>query len=433
MPQTYRPKGAGRSHDPHDGLVFIRGCGDTLWDGKGKAYLDFICGYSALNLGHAHPRLLAVAQTQLSQLAFCTGATHPWRSELEKKLAQLVDGPSLESSESNSKVWLSSTGARAVEIAWKIAFANRPGKIMRFHLSYHGRSLATAHISDTGNSDALRHSFGVHPSVEGPEHSCVIPFPMCGSQCDGKCEECDASMDVARHWLEGHSEETSAMILEPAIGARGYYFACGAYFRRLVKLLRSYGVQVISDEIQMGLGRLGSMIASIDDGWKPDFVVLGKSLGGGITPISAVIGDRDRMDKLPQGIESETFAANPLACRVALEAISVLNDECGTASISRRGNLFRERLRDSISANCSVDGRGFATVIDVSGLSNQGARSDDSSRVAWDWVCHAQGRGLLVHLTGVERNRIAIIPPLNVGDVALQQAIEILSSFWKVR
>ena len=425
--------GAGRSHDPHAGLVFVRGCGDTLWDIDGKAYLDLICGYSAVNLGHAHPRLLAAARTQLSQLAFCTGASHPWRSELEEKVAQLVDGPSLESNETKSKVWLSSTGSRAVEIAWKIAFANRPGKIMRFHLSYHGRSLATAHISDTGSSDALRHQVGVKASMEGQDLHCVIPFPMCGRQCDGKCEDCDASIDVARHWLDCHSEDTSAMILEPAIGARGYHFASGAYFRRLVKLLRSYGVQVISDEIQMGLGRLGSMIASIDDGWKPDFVVLGKSLGGGITPISAVIGDRDRMDKLPQGFESETFAANPLACRVALEAISVLNDESLMASVSSRGNLFRETLRGAISAGCRVDGRGFATVIDLSGLSNQGARSDDASRIAWDWVCHAQGQGLLVHLTGVERNRIAIIPPLNMEDAALQQAIEILSSFWKVK
>jgi 4-aminobutyrate aminotransferase-like enzyme len=122
-----------------------------------------------------------------------------------------------------------------------------------------------------------------------------------------------------------------------------------------------------------------------------------------------------------------------LACSVALEAITVLNDESLMASVSRRGNFFRETLRGAISAGCRVDGRGFATVIDLSGLPNQGVRSDDASRTAWDWVCHAQRHGLLVHLTGVERNRIAIIPPLNIGDAALQQAIEILSSFWKVK
>ena len=83
--------GAGRSHDPHAGLVFVRGCGDTLWDIDGKAYLVLICGYSAVNLGHAHPRLLAAARTQLSQLAFCTGASHPWRSELEEKVEGLVE------------------------------------------------------------------------------------------------------------------------------------------------------------------------------------------------------------------------------------------------------------------------------------------------------------------------------------------------------
>ena len=299
---------------------------------------------------------------------------------------------------------------------------------MRFDLSYHGRSLATAHLSDTCTSEALLHQIGNHQQSQSDG---VIPYPLCGSLCHGECPDCNASIAVAKNWLEQGSEQTSAMLLEPAIGARGYYFASSGYYRRLVQLVRSYNVQIISDEVQMGLGRLGSMIASIADRWIPDLIVLGKSLGGGITPISAVIGTSERMDRLPQGIESETFAANPLACKVALEVISVLNDESFMASIVGRGDRFRKSLARELPEGTTVDGRGLATVIDLSRLSAVKGEGTSAIQVAWDWVCHAREKGLLVHLTGVRRDRIAIIPSLTVDEAVLWSAVEILSSFWK--
>ncbi len=417
MSSPFRPVGTGRSHDPNADLVFHRGSGHCVWDATGRAYIDFIGGYSALNLGHIHPRLIAVAQEQIRQLTFCTGGNSPWRAELEQALVVVVSelGPA----NRNLKVWLSSTGARGVEVAWKIANANRPGGLMRFDLSYHGRSLATSHISDTQRSSALSGFSKTYPM--GQEVDGVIPYPRCGSQCDGHCAECDASIAVAQRWLEKNGRTTSAMIMEPAIGARGYYFASGEYYRRLVRTVRQHGLLVISDEIQMGLGRLGSMVASHSQGWMPDLIVFGKSLGGGITPISAVVGDAIQMDQLGQGIESETFGANPLACRIAIEVLLMLNDTIFLEHVRIGGDRFRELLKRSLPNGCAVDGRGMCTVIDLTSFRHE------SVDVAWRWVCQLREQGLLVHLTGAHRERVAILPPLNVDEDTLRYVASILS------
>ena len=446
MSDIFRPLGAGRSNDPHANLIFQRGSGHRVWDTTGLVYIDFIGGYSALNLGHAHPRLLAVAREQLNQLTFCTGGNSPWRAELEQELAVVVSrlndparqagptendparqaGPTEAGSTGTSpKVWLSTTGARAVEVAWKIAFANRPGGLMRFDLSYHGRSLATSLISDTQRSSALSvfsHLDEAHLGGDG-----IVPYPRCGSQCDGHCFECNASISVAQSWLERNGRTTSAMIMEPAIGARGYHFASGEYYRRLVRLLREHDLLVISDEIQMGLGRLGSVVASHAQGWIPDLIVFGKSLGGGIAPISAVIGDGIRMDRLGQGIESETFAANPLACKVAIEALRILNDTIMLERVRSLGDRFRECLQKSLPNRCRIDGRGLCTVIDLSLF------GDESAEVAWRWVCQLREQGVLVHLTGAQSDRIAILPPLNVDEDTLWHVANILSTTWNDR
>ncbi|HUP81226.1 MAG TPA: aminotransferase class III-fold pyridoxal phosphate-dependent enzyme [Pirellula sp.] len=443
MSSTFHPVGAGRSHDPHANLVFKRGSGHRVWDTAGRVYIDFIGGYSSLNLGHAHPALLAVAQEQLKQLTFCTGGNSPWRAELEQALVGVVSrsllpggtvqlnsparqaGPTMGKTWTSPKVWLSTTGARAVEVAWKVAFANRPGGLMRFDLGYHGRSLATSLISDTQRSSALT----VFSQLEETrlESDGVVPYPRCGSQCDGHCLECSASISAAQSWLERNGQTTSAMIMEPAIGARGYYFASGEYYRRLVSLLREHDLLVISDEIQMGLGRLGFMVASHAQGWIPDLIVFGKSLGGGITPISAVIGDAIRMDRLGQGIESETFAANPLACKIAIETLYLLNDAIMLDRVRLVGNRFRQWLQRSLPNECRVDGRGLCTAIDLSSF------GDESAEVTRRWVCQLREQGVLVHLTGAQRDRVAILPPLNVDEETLWHVANILSRTWKDR
>ena len=430
-----RPVGSFRSYDPLDGIVFAKGEGLTLWDTNGKSYMDFISGYSATNLGHSHPELVQAVVSQVNELTFCTNANTLVRQELERALVDLWrNSKQSPATSSVAKAWLCSSGARAVEVAWKLAYANRPGILMRFDLAYHGRSLATAPISDTRASDALRTQLGVGRIL--PQQDAmgiaplagVIPFPCCGTSIKEACQRCEASLEAARCWLESHAHETSAMIVEPVIGSRGYYFACGNFHRRLSNLLREYQVQVISDEIQMGLGRLGKMLVSHDDGWDADFTVLGKSLGGGIVSVAAVVGQANKMDALLEGIESETFAANPLGCRVALVSLRLLNDERLMRDVVMLGDGLRDWLRGGLPEFLKVDGLGLATVIDLSGVPKE---AGIASEVAFDWVCQMKECGMLTHLTGARRDRIALIPPLVIDGGSLESAAKIVMDFWK--
>lgn len=449
---AHRPDGAMRSQDPLRGLVFERAAGSYVWDIDQRRYLDLICGYSSCNLGHAHPELVRALTEQAEQLHFALGGQSPWRSALEAELARRWQSPwrtrrwedggacrnvpaSVESE--SVKVWLCTTGARAVEVAWKIAFARRPGGVVRFDLGYHGRSLATGWISDTRRSIAM--------PAEGLE-TCLVAFPV-GCRCEvdvppespqradraslqsttpapddaERCEVCEASLQHAERILDRQAQRMSMMIVEPAIGSRGYYFAPPQYYRRLVALGRERGLLIVSDEVQMGLRRLGPMLVSQHDGWFADLSILGKSLGGGLVPIAAVIGEARLMDGLEEGVESETFAASPLACRLGIEVLKRLDAEpCVTSDAL--GSRYRHQLRASLPSPVSVRGRGMATAL---GLEAWGDRGPE---IASSWTRELSRAGILVHLTGSTRNRIALLPPLNVPSDALLGTVLPLSS-----
>jgi 4-aminobutyrate aminotransferase / (S)-3-amino-2-methylpropionate transaminase / 5-aminovalerate transaminase len=436
----HRPRGTHRSHDPLHALAFERGQGPWIWDTAGKRYLDMICGYSACNLGHAHPALVAVATSQLQQLTFAHGGQHPGRDQLESELAHVWERSLHVVSDSHSKksgthpnpgettsgdqpikVWLSTTGARAVEVAWKLACTYRPGRVARFDVAYHGRSLATSLITDTQRS--LVH-------FDHSDENVVIPFPI-ACKCDVDlplaanssecCEACQLSLDIAKERLGRWAVELSFLIVEPAIGSRGYYFASPEFYRRLVGLAREHGLLVISDEIQMGLGRLGPMIVGNEDGWEPDLVVLGKSLGGGIVPISAVLGRAEILDRLGEGIESETFAASPLACRIASCVLEELSSRGLLEESVRIGKNFRERLRERLPSQLSIRGRGMATALGLEAWGAQGAN------LAREWVLTLSHCGVLAHLTGSDRDRIALLPPLNISASLLEDTIDALA------
>jgi len=473
-----RPLGTLRSYDPLHTLQLVRGSGPYVWDAAGRRYLDMICGYSACNLGHSHPRLVAAAMEQMQTLSFANGGESPWRDALEISLARLwraSQGYKAQGDRaSDVKVWLSTTGARGVELAWRVAAAVRPGGVARFDLGYHGRSIGSAMISDTVRSNALD---------ESCLHTLVIPFPRHGVAADGEplvcsgedCCVCDEALGLAKTLLSVHGDRLSMLIVEPAIGARGYWFASVAYYRRLIEFAKSLGLVVVSDEIQMGLGRLGPILVGIDDGWAPDLVVLGKSLGGGMVPISAVLGPGDWMDRLPAAIESETFAATPLACRIAAEVLRVMEEEVmdaemlygeifeggdgngaeiligaeacdpcfvgssqtisvGTVpkggrpkahrheALTQKGDAFRRLLRDNMPGCVRIEGRGMASVLSFDALGNQGVD------VAKKFTVLLSGLGILVHLTGPRRDRLALIPPLNIPQDTLLDSVAMFAA-----
>lgn len=479
----FRPFGTLRSYDPLHALQLVRGNGPHVWDGHGRRFLDMICGYSACNLGHSHPRLVSAAVEQLQVLAFANGGESPWRDALESRLAglwrsyQAAQSPG--DGASDVKVWLSTTGARGVELAWRVAAAVRPGGVARFDLGYHGRSIGSAMISDTARSNALD---------EACLHTVVIPFPRHGVAADGgasvcsgeDCCVCDEALGVAKKQLSQQADRLSMLIVEPAIGARGYWFASVHYYRRLIAFAKQLGLVVVSDEIQMGLGRLGPLLVGIDDLWAPDLVVLGKSLGGGMVPISAVLGPGDWMDRLPAAIESETFAATPLACRIASEVLSVMEEEvmeeevmdagmrdagsrgnehgvmeelqnggrssggcapgpspaisAGTFpkehramarrhdALAQKGDAFRGLLRDNMPECIRIEGRGMASVLSFDAFGDRGVD------VAKRFTAKLCDLGILVHLTGPRRDRLALIPPLNIPHDVLLDSVHLFAA-----
>ncbi len=421
---AFRPRGASRPHDPLSDLIFVRGSGSYVWDTDGHRYLDLIGGYSTCLLGHSHPRLVRVAQEQLSIQSFAHGGQSLERAALEEALAGKLPSPSSkntsrEDASKQNKVWLCTAGARGIEVAWKIAAAHRPGGVAHFDLAYHGRSLATARISDTARSRAFEDA-GV---------LCwKLPFPRSDAprspEDSSDRSDCDRALERAEAILRTHASQIAMLIMEPAIGSRGYYFAPPYFCRALADLARGLGIVVVSDEIQMGLGRLGAMSVAHADGWQPDLVVLGKGLAGGIMPIAAVVGASDLIDRLEPGIESETFAGTPLACRIASEVLTVLDEEGWIAHAEERGEEFRAQLRAGLPACVRIEGRGMASVLFLSD-----AREVQADQVR-RWVLALCESEVLVHLSGAERNRLALLPPLNIDRSALADAATAIIRCW---
>jgi 4-aminobutyrate aminotransferase-like enzyme len=300
-----------------------------------------------------------------------------------------------------------------VELAWKIASACRPGSVLRFDLAYHGRSMATAWISDTARSNAIPFD---------PENGLAIPFPVLPIANEERLNAaCERILEQAQDLMAKHHRNLSMLLMEPAIGSRGYYFAPPWFCRRLAETAHAYGMLVVSDEIQMGLGRLGAWSVACDDGWSPDLIILGKALGGGIVSMGAVVGPEKLMDSLPEGIESETYAAMPLACRISSEVIEILHQQGWVRSAKDRGNAWRDDLRAILPDAITVEGRGLASVLQFPGRDGKGAET------AFEWVVDLSRSGLLLHLTGPARDRLAMIPPLNITREAMAEALDTIA------
>jgi len=194
---------------------------------------------------------------------------------------------------------------------------------------------------------------------------------------------------------------------------------------------------VISDEIQMGLRRMGSMVSSLAQGWEADLWVFGKSLGGGMMPLSAVVGASHLIDGLPPGFESETFAGYPLVCPVAIEALRLLSDENLGVQVEQKGERLRKSLHAMLprseltpmshSMAVVVDGVGLATSLSLEHLEGLG------TELARDWAQELGNLGVLVHLTGLQRSRLALIPPLTIDAALLDEVVARISRAYEQR
>ncbi len=402
-----------RTTDPMYGPVIERGAGSRVWDTQGQQYFDLTCGYSAANFGHAFAPLVNAATTQLNRLTHLTGIAHPGRAQLADLLVEHCG-------RSGDQVIFNTSGSRAVETAIKVALANKPGRIVSIGAAYHGRSLFTAALSDTASIHHMSSNHALSAScVRRPMSEMAycahcplgLNYPTCRVACVNSFLE----------WIEHEHANISAVIAEPAYGARGYIAPPIEYWQRVREVTARRGILMIADEIQMGLGRCGHWLLSRAQGWQADLVVLGKSLGGGITSISAVIGQRTLLDHLPPGSESETFAASPLATAVGIEVVQQLRDGPWLARAAELGQRLAGGLK---KFDCRIETLGASATLEFLA---PGCEPQTAANAARGLAVRMRQAGLLVHYSGPLATRIVLLPPLTISEPDIGEILHILS------
>jgi ornithine--oxo-acid transaminase len=378
-------------------VVIAEGEGAWVTDVEGKRYVDMLAGYSALNFGHAHPRLIAAAKEQLGRVTLTSRAFHHDRfARFCAELAQLCG---------MEMVLPMNTGAEAVETAVKTArkwgykvkgVPDGRAKIIVADGNFHGRT--TTIISFSTDPEA-RADFG--PYTPGFQ---VVPY--------GDLAALEAAVD----------DDTVAVLLEPIQGEAGVLVPPPGYLAGVRRITAERGVLFIADEIQSGLGRTGRTFACEHEDVVPDMYVLGKALGGGVVPVSAVVSSREVLGVFRPGEHGSTFGGNPLACAVGLEVLAMLR----TGEYQRRAAELGEHLHRELGsllaagALTQVRGRGLWAGLDIP------AERGTARTVAEALL----PRGVLAKDTHVSTLRLA--PPLVISkddlDWSLDRLREVLTA-----
>lgn len=369
-------------------VVISRGDGAWVTDVEGKRYLDLLSAYSALNFGHGHPALLAVAQEQLNRLTLTSRAYHNDRlGPFAEALADLC-GKDL--------VLPMNTGAEAVETGIKVArawgyrvkgIAPDAATVVVAHGNFHGRTTTIVGFSDDPQA---RDGFG--PFTPGFVH---VPF--------GDADAIAAAID----------ENTAAVLIEPIQGEAGVVIPPEGYLRAVREICTRENVLFIADEIQSGLGRVGETFACDREGVVPDVYLLGKALGGGILPLSAVVADDAVLGVIRPGEHGSTFGGNPLAAAVGLRVVEMLR----TGEFQTRAKALGEHLEARLTG---LVGSGV-TAVRVAGLW-AGVDIDPAVGTGREVAERLIARGVLVKDTHGQTIRIA--PPLVVRATELDWAVE---------
>jgi ornithine--oxo-acid transaminase len=369
-------------------VVISRGEGSWVTDIEGRRYLDLLSAYSALNFGHSHPAIVAAAQEQLTRLTLTSRAYHNDRlGPFAEALAALCG---------KGMVLPMNTGAEAVETGIKVArawgyrvkgIAPDAAAIVVAHGNFHGRTTTIVGFSD----DPDAHSdFG--PFTPG-----FVPVPF------GDAAALEAAI----------TPETAAVLIEPIQGEAGIILPPEGYLRAVREICTRHNVLFIADEIQSGLGRVGETFACDREGVVPDVYLLGKALGGGILPLSAVVANSDVLGVIRPGEHGSTFGGNPLASAVGLRVVEMLQ----TGEFQRRAAALGEHLEAKLAELIGHGVTGFR----IAGLW-AGIDIDPAVGTGRDVAERLITRGVLVKDTHGQTIRIA--PPLVIRATELDWAVE---------
>ncbi len=382
-------------------VVLTRGKGVFVWDENGKKYLDMMSAYSAVSHGHAHPRLVELVKQQVENLTIVSRAFHTDRLGPFLERACQLTGQDM--------ALPMNTGAEAVETAIKAArkwaykikgVADNKAEIIACSGNFHGRTLAAISMSD---EPQYRDGFGPFPAGFN-----IVEY---GSI---------ASLKAAIN------DNTAAFIVEPIQGEAGIVIPPDGYLEAVASLCRENNVLLICDEIQTGLGRTGKLLACEHEHVKPDGLILGKALGGGILPVSMFLARRDVMSVFTPGDHGSTFGGNPLAAAIGLEALNILVEDKLAERSAESGEYLLRKLRAIRNPLIrEIRGRGLFIGMEV-----------DPALASARAICEAlMVRGLLSKETHETVVRLA--PPLVISkaeiDWAVLQITEVLAEMEDVQ
>jgi ornithine--oxo-acid transaminase len=377
-------------------VVLDRGEGVFLYDLDGKAYFDFLSAYSAVNQGHCHPRIINALVNQAQKLTLTSRAFHnSILGKFEEFICTLFGF---------DKVLMMNTGVEAVETALKLcrkwAYKHKgipanKAKILFAGQNFHGRTLAVISASSDPSS---RNEFG--PFMPGFE---VVEYN---------------NLEALENALL-NDPFIAGFIFEPIQGEAGVYVPEDSYLIEAQKLCKASNVLFIADEIQTGIARTGKMLCVDLLDIKPDILILGKALSGGVLPVSAVLANNEIMLTIKPGEHGSTFGGNPLACAVAKEALQVILDENLADKASYLGEVFRNGIKDIMKESSLirlVRGKGLLNAIEVN--------TDEESDLAWNLCLALRDEGLLAKPT--HGNKIRFAPPLIITESQILECIEII-------
>jgi len=391
-------------------VVFDRAQGAKVYDPEGKEYIDMLSAYSAVNQGHCHPRLV---QTLVEQSQKLTLSSRAFYNSVFGRYAEKVTAMF-----GYDMVLPMNTGAEAVETSIKLARkwgyqkkGIKEGKaiVLSCMDNFHGRTLGVISMS---TDPEARREFGPYLEGVGPTYK----------DANGVVQHIRYnSADDLEAALELHGENVAAFLVEPIQGEAGIVVPHETYLKQVKALCVKHNVLLICDEIQTGLARTGKMLAHEWDGIRPDVILLGKALSGGMYPVSAVLADRDVMLCIKPGEHGSTYGGNPLGCALAITALDIIVEENLVERAQHLGEVFRSSLRDLKHPMVKeVRGRGLlnAIVIDET--------KSTKGRTAWQLCLLMKERGVLAKPT--HRNIIRFAPPLVIEESDLRRSVDIIAS-----
>jgi ornithine--oxo-acid transaminase len=377
-------------------VVLSKGEGVFVWDVEGKKYYDFLSAYSAVNQGHCHPRIIKALTEQAQKLTLTSRAFYNDMLGRYEKYMHDYFG--------YDKILPVNTGVEACETAVKLCrkwgyevkgIPSNEAKIIFVANNFWGRTLAA--ISSSTDPNTTR-NFG--PYMPGYE---IIPYN---------------DLDALQEALE--DPNVAGFMVEPIQGEAGVFVPDDDYLPKAHQMCKDRNVLFIADEVQTGIARTGKLICCEHHGFRPDILVLGKALSGGVFPVSAALANNEIMDTIKPGQHGSTFGGNPLGCAVAMEALEVVKDEKLADNAEHLGKLFRGRMQKNL-----VDQSDLVNQVRGKGLLNAIVINDsEDSSTAWDICIKLSENGLLAKPT--HGNIIRFAPPLVMTEDQLNECCDII-------